>query len=48
MNPNLADHRELLDELKGRWGFTWDPRQVAAAERRNGIFKGVAEYVFTR
>ena len=29
-------------------GYTFDPEQVAAAERKDGAFKGVAEYVFRR
>jgi FkbM family methyltransferase len=46
-NPNLEDHRDMIAELQAL-GFTYDPGQVAAAERPSGIFKGVAEYVFTR
>jgi hypothetical protein len=30
------------------FGFKHDPAQVARAERTEGAFKGVAEYVFSR
>ncbi len=46
-NQNLEDHRAMVDEL-GALGFRFDPAQVARAERKEGSFKGVAEYVFTR
>ncbi|HYD56219.1 MAG TPA: FkbM family methyltransferase [Burkholderiales bacterium] len=47
VNPALEPHRRLLEELRGM-GFRWDAAQVSAAERKEGAFKGVAEYVFTR
>jgi FkbM family methyltransferase len=47
VNQNLADHRALVAEL-GELGFRHDPVQVARAERKDGIFKGCAEYVFRR
>lgn len=47
INPALADHHDMIAELS-RLGFAYDPEQVAAAERKSGIFKGVAEYVFKR
>jgi FkbM family methyltransferase len=47
INRNLADHRELVAEL-GALGFAHDPAQVARAERKEGVFKGCAEYVFRR
>ena len=47
INQNLADHRQLVADLSAR-GFRHSPAQVAAAERRSGIFKGCAEYVFER
>jgi FkbM family methyltransferase len=46
-NQNLADHRQMVVELQSL-GFRYDPAQVAAAERKSGAFKGVAEYVFRR
>lgn len=47
VNPALEPHRRLLDALREK-GFRWDAAQVAAAERREGAFTGVAEYVFSR
>lgn len=47
INPALPDHRWIIDHLAQR-GFRYDPAQVAEAERKEGYFKGVAEYVFRR
>ncbi len=47
VNQNLADHRAMVAEL-GAAGFRYDAAQVARAERKDGIFKGCAEYVFRR
>lgn len=47
INQNLADHMQIIAELAAL-GFRHDPAQVAAAERKSGMFKGVAEYVFKR
>jgi FkbM family methyltransferase len=47
INQNLADHRQLVIELNDM-GFGHDPAQVARAERKEGLFKGCAEYVFRR
>ena len=46
-NQNLPDHVQMVSELQAL-GFRYDPAQVAAAERKSGAFKGVAEYVFKR
>ena len=46
-NPDLADHVQMVAELESL-GFRYDAAQVAAAERKTGLFKGVAEYVFKR
>lgn len=46
-NQNLEDHRAMVKELNAM-GFRHDPAQVARAERKDGAFKGVAEYVFRR
>ena len=46
-NQNLPSHMQMVAELVGL-GFRYDPAQVAAAERKSGSFKGVAEYVFRR
>ncbi|HXU42959.1 MAG TPA: FkbM family methyltransferase [Burkholderiales bacterium] len=47
VNRNLPDHLQMVAEL-GALGFVHDPAQVARAERRQGTFKGCAEYVFQR
>jgi FkbM family methyltransferase len=47
INRNLADHLQLAKDLE-LLGFRYDSAQVAAAERKSGAFKGVAEYVFRR
>lgn len=46
-NQNLAEHQTMIAELNAL-GFMHDPAQVQRAERKAGIFKGVAEYVFRR
>jgi len=46
-NIKLEDHIQMVLELK-QLGFAYDPSQVHRAERKEGIFKGVAEYVFRR
>jgi FkbM family methyltransferase len=46
-NQNLPDHMQMVREIESL-GFRYDPSQVAAAERKSGKFKGVAEYVFRR
>lgn len=47
INPRLEEHRWIVDYLRGL-GFAYDPEQVARAERKDGPFKGLAEYVFRR
>jgi FkbM family methyltransferase len=47
INQNLADHQELVAELESL-DFRYDAAQVARAERKQGAFKGCAEYVFRR
>jgi len=47
VNQNLPDHRAMVEQLSAL-GFRHDPAQVAAAERKDGPFKGCAEYVFKR
>ena len=47
VNQNLADHLQMVTDLN-RLGFVHDPAQVARAERKDGPFKGCAEYVFQR
>jgi FkbM family methyltransferase len=46
-NQNLEDHMAMVAELN-TLGFKHEESQVARAERKDGTFKGVAEYVFRR
>ena len=47
INQNLDDHLAMVDELEAL-GFRHDVVQVARAERKDGAFEGIAEYVFRR
>ena len=47
INQNLPDHMQLVAEMNAL-GYGYDPAQVARVERRQGPFKGCAEYVFKR
>lgn len=47
VNQNLPDHMQMVRELNAL-GFRHDAAQVARAERKDGTFKGCAEYVFHR
>lgn len=46
-NPELPEHMAMVRELEDL-GFRYDPAQVARAARKEGTFKGVAEYIFRR
>ena len=46
-NRNLEEHLVMVKALNDM-GFRHDDKQVARAERKDGAFKGVAEYVFKR
>ena len=46
-NQNLDTHMAMVAELNAA-GFRHDDAQVARAERKDGAFVGVAEYVFRR
>jgi len=46
-NQNIKEHREIINTLKN-FNFLFDIDQVKRAERKQGTFKGVAEYVFKR
>jgi len=46
-NRNLDDHLAMVGELE-KLGFRYEAAQVQRAERKDGPFKGVAEYVFKR
>ncbi|MDP6350836.1 MAG: FkbM family methyltransferase [Alphaproteobacteria bacterium] len=47
INQNLAEHVGAVTFLKDI-GFTYSIAQVTEAERLDGVFKGVANYVFRR
>jgi FkbM family methyltransferase len=47
INQNLDDHQRLVETLV-KWGYRYDPSQVARVVRPSGTFKGCAEYVFVR
>jgi FkbM family methyltransferase len=47
VNTELPQHREMITYLESI-GFTYSPEQVEKAKRKDGTFKGVAEYVFTK
>lgn len=47
INPSLGEHKQLLSKLDSL-GFVYDQVQVDMATRKDGTFKGCAEYVFTR
>ena len=46
-NQNLQAHCDMVGALNAM-GFIHDPAQVLRAERKSGVFKGLAEYVFKR
>jgi FkbM family methyltransferase len=46
VNTNLPEHLEMVEKITDM-GFTYDQLQVDAATRKDGAFKGCAEYVFT-
>lgn len=47
INPNVPQHTGVVSKLQFN-GFVFDPAQVEAATRKEGPFKGLAEYVFRR
>jgi FkbM family methyltransferase len=47
VNANLPEHRDMLDFLAS-FGYTHDPAQFEAAQRKDGAFKGCGECVFTK
>lgn len=46
-NPALSEHRGMIEVLADL-GFGFSEAQVAAAARKDGAFKGVAEHIFRR
>lgn len=47
INPNIPEHKDILKTMY-HLGFHFDPAQVEKSTRKEGQFKGVAEYVFRR
>lgn len=47
VNTNLPEHMEMVQKLKDL-GLSFDQLQVDASMRKDGAFKGCAEYVFRR
>lgn len=47
INTNLQLHRQIVADMQAM-GFSYSDDQVAAAQRREGTFKGVGNYVFRR
>ena len=47
INTNLEQHRKIIVDMKAL-GFGFSEQQVALAQRTEGAFKGVGNYVFRR
>jgi FkbM family methyltransferase len=47
INTNLELHRQIIADMK-KLGFGYSEQQVAQAQRNEGAFKGVGNYVFVR
>jgi FkbM family methyltransferase len=47
INTNLALHRQIIADMQS-FGFGYSADQAAAAQRQEGAFKGVGNYVFRR
>ncbi len=47
INTNLEQHRKIITDMKAL-GFDFSEQQVAQAQRTEGAFKGVGNYVFRR
>lgn len=47
VNPLLPEHTKMVETLTGL-GFEYDQKQVDSATRKEGSFKGCAEYVFRK
>lgn len=47
VNPAVPEHAKMLEWIAG-FGFTFDQAQVDGSTRKDGPFKGCAEYVFKR
>ncbi len=47
INSHLPEHMAIVETLAAL-GFQHDPHQFEGAQRKEGLFKGVGEYVFRR
>ncbi len=47
INTNLPDHMATVRMMESL-GYRWSPEQVALAQRADGAFKGIGNYIFTR
>ena len=47
INTNLPEHRSIVEDLAAM-GYSYSTAQVASAQRKEGAFKGVGNYVFRR
>ena len=47
INPRLKEHQGMI-KLLDDYNFKFDPSQVEKAARKDGPFKGMAEYVFRK
>ena len=47
INTNVAQHRSMIADMQAL-GFGYSEQQVAQAQRTEGVFKGVGNYVFQR
>jgi FkbM family methyltransferase len=47
INTNLDEHREMVGFMTDA-GFGFSQDQVAKAQRKDGVFKGIGNYVFRR
>lgn len=45
IDPYSSSHKKILKKMKG-YGFEYDQNQVDKATRKEGVFKGYAEYIF--
>lgn len=46
INPSLSKHLEIIKELQDNFNFIFDQKQVDSVTRKEGPFKGCAEYIF--
>ena len=47
VNTNVPEHLAMVERIRG-FGFEFDQKQVDGSIRKDGNFKGVSEYLFTK